>query len=59
MKTVRVIFSREAEEVYKFLNEQASESKIEKTILNSLNKKIEIIKSHFHYGEPIGKNLIP
>jgi hypothetical protein len=59
MKTVRVIFSREAEEVYKFLNEQASESKIEKTILNSLNKKIEIIKSNFHYGEPIGKNLIP
>ena len=50
MKTVRVIFSREAEEVYKFLNEQASESKIEKTILNSLNKKIEIIKSNFHYG---------
>jgi hypothetical protein len=59
MKTVRVIFSREAEEVYKFLNEQAFESKIEKTILNSLNKEIEIIKSNFHYGEPIGKNLIP
>ena len=59
MKNVRVIFSPEAEEVYKFLNEQAAKSKIERTILNALNKKIEIIKANFHYGEPISKNLIP
>lgn len=59
MKTVRVIFSPEAEEVYKFLNEQAPKSKIERTILNALNKKIEIIKVNFHYGEPIAKNLVP
>jgi len=59
MKTVRVVFSPEAEEVYKFLKEQAAESRIERTIFNALNKKIEILKSNFHYGEPLAKNLIP
>ncbi len=57
MKTVRVIFSPEAEEVYKFLNEQAPKSKIERTILNALNKKIEIIKVNFHYGELLQRIL--
>ncbi len=32
-KAVRVILSPEAEEVYKYLNEQAANSKIERTIL--------------------------
>ncbi len=59
MKTVRVIFSPEAEEVYNHLNEQAPVSKIDKTILNAINKKIELIKANFHYGDPIAKNLIP
>ena len=59
MKTVRVIFSPEAEEVYKYLNKQAPNSKTENAILRSLNKKIEIIKMNIHYGEPVAKNLIP
>lgn len=59
MKIVRVIFSPEAEEVYKHLNEQAPASKIDRTILNAINKKIELIKANFHYGDPISKNLIP
>ncbi len=59
MKKVRTIFSPEAEEVYKYLNEAASKSKIEKSILNAVNKKIELIKANVHYGEPIAKNLIP
>ena len=59
MKTVRVIFSPEAEEVYKYLNEQALTSKTERIILNAVNKKVELIKSNFHYGDPIAKNLIP
>jgi len=53
MKTVRVIFSPEAEEVYKQLNEQAPASKIDRTILNAINKKIELIKANFHYGMPL------
>ena len=41
MKKVRVILSPDAEEVYKYLNEQASKSKTEKMILNAINKKVE------------------
>ena len=59
MKTIRVILSPEAEEVYKYLNSNASNSKTENTILKSLNKKIELIKANYHYGNPIAKNLIP
>lgn len=59
MKKVRVILSTEAEEVYKYLNEHALESKIEKSILNSINKKVELIKANPHYGDPISKKLIP
>ena len=36
MKTVRVIFSPEAETVYKYLNEQAASSKVERSILNAI-----------------------
>ena len=59
MKVIKVIFSPEAEEVYKYLNEQAIKSKIEKSILNAVNKKIDLIKLNIHYGGPISKNLIP
>ena len=59
MKKVRVIFSPEAEEVYKYLNEQAPHSKTENMILNAVNKKVELIKSNIHYGTPIAKKLIP
>jgi len=59
MKKVRVIFSPEAEEVYKYLNEQAPHSKIERSILNAIEKKKELIKANPHYGEPIAKKLIP
>lgn len=59
MKTVRVIFSPEAEEVYKYLNETSQKSKTERTILKALHKKIELIKANIHYGDPISKKLIP
>jgi plasmid maintenance system killer protein len=59
MKKVRVIFSPEAEQVYRYLNEESSTSKIEKSILNALNKKIELIKANIHYGNPVAKKLIP
>jgi hypothetical protein len=58
-KKIRVIFSPEAEEVYKYLNEQADSSKIERSILNAVHKKIELIKANMHYGDPIGKGKIP
>ena len=59
MKKIRVIFSKEAEEVYKYLNEQSSGSKNERMILNALHNKIRLIKTNFHYGSPIAKDLIP
>ncbi len=59
MKKVRVIFSPEAEEAYKQLNEAAQNSKMDRSILNAINKKVELIKVNIHYGEPIAKRLIP
>ncbi|MEK6932859.1 MAG: hypothetical protein AABW56_03645 [Nanoarchaeota archaeon] len=58
MKIVKVIFSPEAEKIYKYLNAKASLSKTEKMILNAINKKIDLIKINTHYGDPISKNLI-
>jgi len=58
-KKVEVVLSPEAEEIYKYLNEQAPDSKIERSILNAVQKKTELIKANIHYGEPIAKNLIP
>jgi len=59
VKAVRVVLSPEAEEVYKYLNEQAPKSKAERSILNAVNKKSELIKANPHYGDPISHDLIP
>lgn len=59
MKMVRIILSEEAEEPYRYLNKHAEGSKIERSILNSINKKVELIKSNPHYGDPISKKMIP
>jgi hypothetical protein len=58
LKPVRIVLSPESEEAYKLLNEFA-DSKIEKSILNSIVKKKELIKANPHYGEPIAKDRIP
>ena len=55
MKKIRVILSSDAKEVYNHLKEEAPKSKPEKTILNAITKKIEIIKSNPHYGDSIAK----
>ncbi len=52
MKTVRVILSPEAEEVYNHINKEALNSKIERSLLNAINKKVELIKFNPHYGNP-------
>jgi len=59
MKKVRVILSDDAEEVFNYLNGQAPESKLERSILNSIKKKVDLIKVNPHYGDPISKKLIP
>ena len=59
MKTVKVKLSKEAEEVFKYLNKESTKSKIEKSILKSILQKSKLIKSNFQYGDPISKKLIP
>jgi len=59
MKTARVVLSPEAEEVYRHLNKEAPHSKTDRMILNAINKKVELIKANYHYGDPIPKPLIP
>lgn len=59
MKAVRVVLSPEAEEIYNYLNREAKDSKIERSILTAIQKKTELIKANPHYGEPVAKKLIP
>ena len=59
MKSISVILSPEAEEAYNQLNKLAVNSKIERSILNAIDKKKELIKANPHYGEPIAKDRIP
>jgi hypothetical protein len=58
-KIVKIILSPEAEEAYKQLSEVAADSKIERSILNAIDKKKELIRVNPHYGEPISKDKIP
>ena len=40
MKPVRVVLSPDAEEVYKYLNSKAAGSKIERSVFNSIKRKL-------------------
>jgi hypothetical protein len=59
MKQIRVVLSKEAREVYEFLNKESPDSKQERMILKAINQKIELIKQNPHFGNPISKKLIP
>ena len=59
MKKVRVILGEDAEAVYKHLVVESANSKIDKTILQSIRRKIDLLKLNYHYGEPIAKQKIP
>lgn len=41
------------------MNKAAADFKIEKSILNAINKKKDLIQANPHYGEPISKDKIP
>jgi len=59
MKAARVIFSPESEAVYHLLEKRSENSKMDRMLLESINKKIELIKLNTRYGNPIAKDLIP
>lgn len=58
-ETIKSHLSPEAEKVYNYLNESSSDSKTDNMIFKAINEKPEIIKSNYHYGDPIAKKLIP
>lgn len=58
MKQVKIIQSSEAKEVFEYLNRESSTSKIEKSILNAVQQKSELIKINPHYGNPIKKSKV-
>ena len=58
-KPVEVIFSDQAKEMYDYLLKKSAVSKEEMSILKAINRKIELIKEDFLYGEPIAKRIIP
>jgi len=58
-KEVRVTLSREAREVYEYLNRESQVSKIERGLLKSVRQKIEFIRQNPQYGNSISKKLIP
>ena len=58
-KEVRIILSEEAKEVYEYLNKEAPNSKMERTMLKAIQQKIELIRVNPHYGNPISKDKIP
>jgi hypothetical protein len=59
MKIIKLKLSKEAEEVFMYLNEESKNSKIEKSILKSVKQKSDLIKANFQYGDSIAKKLIP
>lgn len=59
VKEVRVILSKEADEVYRYLNRDAEKSKQARMILKAVNNKIQLIKANKHYGDGIAKDQIP
>lgn len=59
MRKIRTILSSEAEDAFKKLNSKAKNSKMENSLLKSIQNKIELIKMNPHYGNPIEKSKIP
>ncbi|MFA5763586.1 MAG: hypothetical protein WC915_02135 [archaeon] len=59
MKKIRVILSKNANEAYLELTANSKESKLEKSLLKSINHKIDLIKLNPHLGNPISKDKIP
>jgi len=58
-KKLSVILSPKASEVYNYLKKESLHSKKEKQILDSINKKVEIIKENPQYGVKVPHSLFP
>jgi hypothetical protein len=56
-KTVKVLFSEEAEQCYQQLLQDSS--KLRCSLIRAIDQKIEFLKINPYYGNPISKKLIP
>ncbi|PQV42873.1 MULTISPECIES: hypothetical protein [Methanohalophilus] len=59
MKEVRIVLIDNAADSYHWLQEKASDSKVEMAIVKAIRNKTDILKRDVHYGQPISKKLIP
>jgi len=53
------VFSDNAAEVYEYLKVKAPNSKIERSILKAIDRKIKLIKANPRHGRDVPKYLIP
>jgi len=58
-KNIKVLLSKEADEIYRYLEKQALVSKAERIMLDSINNKFAFIKANPYYGNNLSKGLIP
>jgi len=56
---IEVKFSQDAYEVFAYLAKKSIHSKIERSIFNAIEKKIQLIRDNPHMGDSIAKVLIP
>jgi len=59
IKDVEIVLSKEAEEVYDYLLEEAKHSKVEASILRAIRDKSNMIKLDVTYGNSIRKKEFP
>jgi len=54
---IDIIFSEDVQKKFHFLMNQKTKKEI--VLCNAIQKKIEILKTYPHYGNPISKNKFP
>ncbi len=59
MKTTNILLAEKAKLIFETIASMAVHSKMHRSIHSSINRKIEILRLNFQYGDPIAKNLIP
>jgi len=58
-KKVEIKFSDEAKAIYDQLGERAQSSKVDRMLLDAIDKKLDLIRANCFYGNIIPKRFIP
>jgi len=59
MKTISIVLSKSAISQLDLISRDAEKSKRQKALFLSINRKFDILKSNFQYGDPMAKAKIP